>query len=187
MMTAGGTVTNYFLFAFLIYISVNSLIAALMRFLIKSQDPYRFLFLSPQYESKKRISAEEAMKHSYFRQLGMRVHTLPESEHTHTPLIIKLLSVVQRLWFSILLSFLLLVGVTEPLPVFQVYRYSHWKKCSCRETQATGTPRIQSQVGGESKCLTDSAFLDHLMKKWNHGLNYIFKCFLINMMLIYLF
>uniref|UniRef100_A0AAQ5ZTQ7 cyclin-dependent kinase n=1 Tax=Amphiprion ocellaris TaxID=80972 RepID=A0AAQ5ZTQ7_AMPOC len=32
-----------------------------------------------RYESKKRISAEEAMKHSYFRQLGMRVHTLPES------------------------------------------------------------------------------------------------------------
>lgn len=32
-----------------------------------------------KYESKKRISAEEAMKHSYFRQLGMRVHTLPEN------------------------------------------------------------------------------------------------------------
>uniref|UniRef100_A0AAX7VRZ2 cyclin-dependent kinase n=1 Tax=Astatotilapia calliptera TaxID=8154 RepID=A0AAX7VRZ2_ASTCA len=32
-----------------------------------------------RYESKKRISADEAMKHSYFRQLGMRVHTLPES------------------------------------------------------------------------------------------------------------
>lgn len=42
-------------------------------------------FLTPplQYESKKRISAEEAMKHSYFRQLGMRVHTLAESERTH--------------------------------------------------------------------------------------------------------
>ncbi|KAK7895962.1 hypothetical protein WMY93_021287 [Mugilogobius chulae] len=32
-----------------------------------------------KYESKKRISAEDAMKHSYFRQLGMRVHNLPES------------------------------------------------------------------------------------------------------------
>ncbi|KAF0029424.1 hypothetical protein F2P81_018529 [Scophthalmus maximus] len=32
-----------------------------------------------RYESKKRISAEEAMKHSHFRQLGMKVHTLPES------------------------------------------------------------------------------------------------------------
>ncbi|KAJ7414109.1 cyclin dependent kinase 17 [Willisornis vidua] len=32
-----------------------------------------------QYESKKRISAEEAMKHAYFRSLGTRVHTLPES------------------------------------------------------------------------------------------------------------
>lgn len=32
-----------------------------------------------RYESKRRISAEEAMKHSYFRQLGMRVHTLNES------------------------------------------------------------------------------------------------------------
>uniref|UniRef100_A0A8C6UH81 cyclin-dependent kinase n=1 Tax=Neogobius melanostomus TaxID=47308 RepID=A0A8C6UH81_9GOBI len=31
-----------------------------------------------KYESKKRISAEDAMKHSYFRQLGMRVHNLPE-------------------------------------------------------------------------------------------------------------
>uniref|UniRef100_A0A7N8XZT1 cyclin-dependent kinase n=1 Tax=Mastacembelus armatus TaxID=205130 RepID=A0A7N8XZT1_9TELE len=31
------------------------------------------------YESKKRVSADEAMKHSHFRQLGMRVHTLPES------------------------------------------------------------------------------------------------------------
>lgn len=38
----------------------------------------------PQYESKKRVSAEEAMKHSYFRQLGMRVHTLPESEYSDT-------------------------------------------------------------------------------------------------------
>ncbi|KAG7234832.1 hypothetical protein INR49_003913 [Caranx melampygus] len=32
-----------------------------------------------RYESKRRISAEEAMKNSYFRQLGLRVHTLPES------------------------------------------------------------------------------------------------------------
>uniref|UniRef100_H2TJ87 cyclin-dependent kinase n=1 Tax=Takifugu rubripes TaxID=31033 RepID=H2TJ87_TAKRU len=31
-----------------------------------------------RYESKKRISAEDSMKHSYFRQLGMNVHTLPE-------------------------------------------------------------------------------------------------------------
>uniref|UniRef100_A0A8C6VUT5 cyclin-dependent kinase n=1 Tax=Nothobranchius furzeri TaxID=105023 RepID=A0A8C6VUT5_NOTFU len=31
------------------------------------------------YQSKARVSADEAMKHSYFRQLGMRVHTLPES------------------------------------------------------------------------------------------------------------
>ncbi|XP_074482448.1 cyclin-dependent kinase 17 [Sebastes fasciatus] len=31
-----------------------------------------------RFESKKRISAEEAMKHSHFRQLGMRVHALPE-------------------------------------------------------------------------------------------------------------
>uniref|UniRef100_A0A8D0GMY8 cyclin-dependent kinase n=1 Tax=Sphenodon punctatus TaxID=8508 RepID=A0A8D0GMY8_SPHPU len=32
-----------------------------------------------QYESKKRISAEEAMKHGYFRSLGTRIHTLAES------------------------------------------------------------------------------------------------------------
>ncbi|KAB1269754.1 Cyclin-dependent kinase 17 [Camelus dromedarius] len=31
------------------------------------------------YESKKRVSAEEAMKHVYFRSLGPRIHTLPES------------------------------------------------------------------------------------------------------------
>uniref|UniRef100_A0A8C2AW82 cyclin-dependent kinase n=1 Tax=Cyprinus carpio TaxID=7962 RepID=A0A8C2AW82_CYPCA len=33
-----------------------------------------------------RISADESMKHSYFKSLGMRVHTLPESEclYTHT-------------------------------------------------------------------------------------------------------
>ncbi|XP_020862076.1 cyclin-dependent kinase 17 isoform X3 [Phascolarctos cinereus] len=32
-----------------------------------------------QYESKKRVSAEEAMKHAYFRSLGTRIHALPES------------------------------------------------------------------------------------------------------------
>ncbi|KAG7270321.1 hypothetical protein CRUP_030221 [Coryphaenoides rupestris] len=32
-----------------------------------------------KFESKKRISAEEAMKHGYFRSLGLRVHTLPET------------------------------------------------------------------------------------------------------------
>lgn len=32
-----------------------------------------------KFESKKRISAEEAMKHGYFRNLGLRLHTLPES------------------------------------------------------------------------------------------------------------
>ncbi|KAG8514049.1 Cyclin-dependent kinase 17, partial [Galemys pyrenaicus] len=32
-----------------------------------------------QYESKKRVSAEEAMKHVYFRSLGPRIHALPES------------------------------------------------------------------------------------------------------------
>ncbi|XP_043821595.1 cyclin-dependent kinase 17 isoform X1 [Dromiciops gliroides] len=32
-----------------------------------------------QYESKKRVSAEEAMKHGYFRSLGTRIHALPES------------------------------------------------------------------------------------------------------------
>ncbi|OWK16708.1 hypothetical protein Celaphus_00011763 [Cervus elaphus hippelaphus] len=32
-----------------------------------------------KYESKKRVSAEEAMKHVYFRSLGPRIHALPES------------------------------------------------------------------------------------------------------------
>ncbi|CAF96290.1 unnamed protein product [Tetraodon nigroviridis] len=35
-----------------------------------------------RYESKRRISAEDSMKHSYFRQLGADVHTLPEGERT---------------------------------------------------------------------------------------------------------
>nr|XP_005995595.1 PREDICTED: cyclin-dependent kinase 17 [Latimeria chalumnae] len=32
-----------------------------------------------QYESKKRIAANDAMKHSYFKSLGTRVHSLPEN------------------------------------------------------------------------------------------------------------
>uniref|UniRef100_A0AAY4EXT4 cyclin-dependent kinase n=1 Tax=Denticeps clupeoides TaxID=299321 RepID=A0AAY4EXT4_9TELE len=32
-----------------------------------------------RYESKKRISADESMKHSYFKSLGVRVHALPEN------------------------------------------------------------------------------------------------------------
>lgn len=45
----------------------------------------------------------------------------------------------------------------ESTHCLRVYQYSHWKKCSCRETQATGTPRIQSQVtarstGGKACC-----------------------------------
>lgn len=43
---------------------------------------WNFFFCCPkfQYESKKRISADEAMRQPYFRSLGPRVHTLPESE-----------------------------------------------------------------------------------------------------------
>ena len=37
-----------------------------------------------QYESKKRVSAEEAMKHVYFRCLGPRIHALPESKRNCT-------------------------------------------------------------------------------------------------------
>uniref|UniRef100_A0A4W6F4L4 cyclin-dependent kinase n=1 Tax=Lates calcarifer TaxID=8187 RepID=A0A4W6F4L4_LATCA len=62
-----------------------------------------------RYESKKRISADEAMKHSYFRQLGMRVHSMPESEHMHN--IIKLPSIFLGLSFCVfffLLSYYLL-------------------------------------------------------------------------------
>lgn len=39
----------------------------------------KFFALS-QYESKKRVPAEEAMKHVYFRSLGPRIHALPESK-----------------------------------------------------------------------------------------------------------
>lgn len=38
------------------------------------------VFAFPQYESKKRVPAEEAMKHVYFRSLGPRIHALPESK-----------------------------------------------------------------------------------------------------------
>lgn len=39
-----------------------------------------------QFEGKKRISAEEAMRHSYFHCMGERVLTLPDSKwaRTHT-------------------------------------------------------------------------------------------------------
>ncbi|TSK13242.1 Cyclin-dependent kinase 17 [Bagarius yarrelli] len=39
----------------------------------------RPLFPGSTYESKKRISADDSMKHAYFKSLGMRMHTLPES------------------------------------------------------------------------------------------------------------
>ena len=39
-----------------------------------------FFLVFSQYESKKRVSAEEAMKHVYFRSLGPRIHALPESK-----------------------------------------------------------------------------------------------------------
>uniref|UniRef100_A0A8C5EQU2 cyclin-dependent kinase n=1 Tax=Gouania willdenowi TaxID=441366 RepID=A0A8C5EQU2_GOUWI len=43
------------------------------------QCPLLYLILGFFFFFRKRISAEEAMKHSYFRQLGMRVYTIPES------------------------------------------------------------------------------------------------------------
>uniref|UniRef100_A0A8C7YB81 cyclin-dependent kinase n=1 Tax=Oryzias sinensis TaxID=183150 RepID=A0A8C7YB81_9TELE len=41
-----------------------------------------------KFESKKRVSADEAMRQPYFRSLGPRVHTLPESEIRETLLIL---------------------------------------------------------------------------------------------------
>lgn len=35
-----------------------------------------------QFEAKKRVSAEEAITHSYFRSLGEEVQTLADSEFT---------------------------------------------------------------------------------------------------------
>uniref|UniRef100_A0A671LQJ5 cyclin-dependent kinase n=1 Tax=Sinocyclocheilus anshuiensis TaxID=1608454 RepID=A0A671LQJ5_9TELE len=40
-----------------------------------------------QFEGKKRIAAEEAMRHQYFHCLGERILTLPDSEFTHTHLL----------------------------------------------------------------------------------------------------
>ncbi|XP_056281465.1 cyclin-dependent kinase 17 [Pseudoliparis swirei] len=42
-------------------------------------DGIELLLAFLRYESKKRISGEEAMKHSHFRQLGMKIHALPEN------------------------------------------------------------------------------------------------------------
>lgn len=39
-----------------------------------------YIIFPLKYESKKRISADESMKHPYFKSLGMRVHPLLESE-----------------------------------------------------------------------------------------------------------
>lgn len=96
------------------FIWVNHWLQTQHHNLLKSQGGWCFLFLPPQYESKKRISAEEAMKHSHFRQLGMRIHTLPESEHTHSW--IKLQSIFHTARFS---SFLLL-SVEWSSPLFCV-------------------------------------------------------------------
>lgn len=73
------------------------------------------------------------MKHSYFRQLGVNVHTLPEGESAQD-----LSSVFFSAWCR------LLTGA----PAFQVFRYSRYRKCSCRKTWATGTRRSQTQVRG---------------------------------------
>uniref|UniRef100_A0A672J4K6 cyclin-dependent kinase n=1 Tax=Salarias fasciatus TaxID=181472 RepID=A0A672J4K6_SALFA len=37
----------------------------------------------PQFEAKKRVSAEEALRHSYFRSFGDQVQTLADSEYKH--------------------------------------------------------------------------------------------------------
>uniref|UniRef100_A0A8C6L799 cyclin-dependent kinase n=1 Tax=Nothobranchius furzeri TaxID=105023 RepID=A0A8C6L799_NOTFU len=39
-------------------------------------------FVNTHAQSKKRVSAEEALKHSYFKSLGQEVQTLADSEHT---------------------------------------------------------------------------------------------------------
>lgn len=63
-------------------LTCNHTLLTLFFFLCSSPLTSLFLVLPPkfQYESKKRISADEAMRQPYFRSLGPRVHTLPESE-----------------------------------------------------------------------------------------------------------
>jgi len=84
------------------------------------------------------------MKQPYFKSLGMRVQTLPESEcpyiHTHTPLLMYHCMIVHTHWSLICHSF------SWCAVVLQTYLYLHWRKCSFRGTPVTGTPRTQRQV-----------------------------------------
>lgn len=41
---------------------------------------YGFIISVLQLEGRRRISADEAMKHSYFQELGERIHKLPDSK-----------------------------------------------------------------------------------------------------------
>lgn len=80
--------------------------------------------LVSQYESKKRISAEEAMKHAYFRSLGTRIHSLPESKCTA----LSLRSAGPRVeWRGILLPPLLGISTTPcPFQNQELLREMHW-------------------------------------------------------------
>lgn len=41
------------------------------------------LYICLQFEAKKRVPAEDALRHSYFRSLGDQVQTLADSEYKH--------------------------------------------------------------------------------------------------------
>lgn len=64
---------------FIYCVAVNKCVCGEERFFIVTAMVF-------QFEGKKRISADEAMRHSYFHCLGERVLTLPDSKcaHTHT-------------------------------------------------------------------------------------------------------
>uniref|UniRef100_A0A8C7WJ98 cyclin-dependent kinase n=1 Tax=Oncorhynchus mykiss TaxID=8022 RepID=A0A8C7WJ98_ONCMY len=66
-----------------------------------------------QYESKKRISADEAMKQAYFKSLGTQVHTLHESESLNLGM------VLSSEWPGDTLT-----HNYNPLSLSQVYQYS---------------------------------------------------------------
>ncbi len=43
-----------------------------------------FASVCVQFEAKKRVSAEDALRQSYFRSLGEQVQTLADSEYTQS-------------------------------------------------------------------------------------------------------
>lgn len=95
------------------------------------------------------------MKHSYFRQLGMRVHTLAESERTHTAsrrrLCFSSLAVCGRLkLFSVVAGISIFTLKEVQLQRDPGYRNSSYPESG--ETLDCSAPFISSAVGSVINC-----------------------------------